>query len=234
MVKVGTRRRQAVPAQDHLGRPTVIRPLKISLTLAAAAVLALGLAAAPAAAKRPAKKPACWKVLINDWYDGTVNGKYALRCYREALQHLKGETYALGYTSAYDDINRAYQQRRAELAGRATGPGKSGGDDASVAPAGRLGGGSSGTGAVPPNAASPDRWYPSAQPVRKTNGEGPVQSLINNLGPDDATSIPIPLIVLAGIAVLLMAAGAASLFAKRAQGRRVAAPVRPAPPARSR
>jgi hypothetical protein len=217
-----------------LGYPFVIRPPKIFLTLAVISVVVLGLAASPAMAKKPAKKPACWKVLVNDWYDGTVDGKYGLHCYREALRHLKTETYALGYTSAYDDINRAYQQRRAELAGRDVGPYKSGGDDAMVLPTGRPGGGGSGPGSIFPHGVGHDRWYPPpGQPVRKTtDGEGPVQDLINKLGPDEATSIPIPLIILAGIAVLLMAAGGVSLIARRAQGRRATVPVRPAPPTR--
>jgi hypothetical protein len=214
----------------------VIRPPKIFLALAAAAVVVLGVAASPALAKKPANRAACWKVLVNDWYDGTVDGKYALRCYRDALRHLKGETYALGYTSAYDDISRAYQQRRAELAGRNVGPYKSGGDDSTISPAGRPRGGGSGPGAINPSGAGHDRWYPSdAEPIQKTGGDqGPVQDLIQNLGPDDATSIPIPLMILAGIAVLLMAAGAASLIARRAQGRRATVPVQPLPPARGR
>lgn len=213
----------------------MIRPLKIILVLAATGVLVLGLATSPAAAKKPAKKPACWKVLLNDWYDGTVDGTYALGCYRELLRRLKDDAYASSYTSAVDDINRAYQQRRAEiLSGRRAEPYRSAGsgDSDVVPPSGRPpSGGSSGTGAVPFNPVSPDRWYPSpAQPVQRTDGGGPVQDLIT-AGSDDATSIPIPLIILAGIAALLMAAGAASLIAKRAQRRRVTVPVQPAPPA---
>ena len=216
----------------------MIRPLKIFLVLAATAVLVLGLAVSPAAAKQPGKKPACWKVLLNDWYDGTVDGKYPLGCYRELLRHLKGDAYAESYTSAFEDINRAYHQRQAELAGRATGTGDSGGDSEVVPPTGPSGGGTSGRGvrrANPVSPLAPDRWFPaSTQPVQRTDREGPIQNVIQKLGPDDATSIPIPLIVLAGIAALLMAAGAASLIAKRAQRRRVTVPVRPAPPARGR
>jgi hypothetical protein len=218
-----------------LGYRFVIRPPKIFLTLAAISVVVLGLAASPAMAKKPAKKAACWKVLVNDWYDGTVDGKYALRCYRDALRHLKGETYAVGYTSAYDDITRAYQQRRAELAGRDVGPYKSGGDDSIVSSTGGPGPGGSGPGSNTPNFVAPDRWYPSAsEPVQRTDDQSPVKDLIQTLGPNDATSIPIPLMILAGIALLLMAAGAVSLVARRAQGRRATVPVQPAPPARGR
>jgi hypothetical protein len=218
--------------RSTLGYRFVIRPPKIFLTLAAISVVVLGLAASPAMAKKPAKKAACWKILVNDWYDGTVDGKYALRCYRDALRHLKGETYAVGYTSAYDDINRAYQQRRQEIAGRDVGPYQSRGDSI-VSPTGRPP-----TGRGPgsgPNFVAPDRWYPPAsEPVQRTDDQSPVGDLIQTLGPNDATSIPIPLMILAGIALLLMAAGAVSLIARRAQGRRATVPVQPAPPARGR
>src|SRR5437867_13164011 len=91
------------------------RPVKTLIVLAALAALALSATVSTAAARKPAgKKAACWKVLVNDWYDGTINGKYALHCYRDALKHLGSDTK--GYTSAYDDIKRALQQRIDELA----------------------------------------------------------------------------------------------------------------------
>ncbi len=49
---------------------------------------------------------------------------------------------------------------------------------------------------------------------------GPIQRVLGELGPDRADSIPIPLIILAGVALLLIAAGAASALVRRLNGRR--------------
>jgi len=263
------------------------RPLKTTIALTAVAAVGLALTVSPAAAR---SGPACWKVVINDWYDGKISGKYPLHCYRAALAHLGSDTK--GYTSAYDDINRALQQRIAEIAAAKkaktkttatksktkatktkatkTKPSKAappvaskndGGNSNSSAPA--AGSSPSGPkGGPPPPSSVPPRKHtrtdshasgnqnqtpakitpkpsrpvssqtPSSPPIkgRDVNGAGPVQSAIKKLGPSDATSIPIPLLVLAGLAALLMLVGTASLLAKRAQARRAAAvPVRSTP-----
>jgi hypothetical protein len=186
----------------------MIRLLKGLLTLGTAAAI-FGAASPPATA---AKEPACWKVLLNDWYDGTIDGSYSLRCYRDLLDRLQGDTFVQGYTSALDDINRAYQQRRSQLA---SGPAldqseKFGGDPATPR---RPGGGS----ATDTRLVGHDRWYPA---LRGGNDPAPRPSGFSTVLRDGATSIPIPLIVLAGIAVLLMAAGAATLIARRTQGKK--------------
>ena len=80
----------------------------VTLFLLAAVALTLGLGAgvAPASAKG---KPPCWKTLINDWYDGRIDGTYPIHCYREALQHLPTDVDT--YSSARDDIKQALQKR---------------------------------------------------------------------------------------------------------------------------
>ncbi len=55
----------------------------------------------------------------------------------------------------------------------------------------------------------------------RETGTGPVNDAIGSLGPKDATSVPIPLIVLAGVAFLLLAAGSVGFFARRMQSRKV-------------
>jgi len=63
-------------------------------------------------------------------------------------------------------------------------------------------------------------------------GREPSNSPITRaIGPSDATSVPIPLLVLAGVAVLLMLAGAAGFVSRRLQSRRVPLPARAIPPA---
>ena len=54
--------------------------------------------------------------------------------------------------------------------------------------------------------------------------------LAKAIGPDTADSIPVPLLVLGGLALLLMAAAAVSFFARRAQARRAASDPPPAGP----
>jgi hypothetical protein len=59
------------------------------------------------------------------------------------------------------------------------------------------------------------------RPSRSTAGHrGPIQRVLGELGPDKADSIPIPLVILGGVALLLIAAGAASVIVRRLNGRR--------------
>ena len=243
------------------------RPLKTTLFAAALALLALVATVSPAAAK---SKPACWKLVINDWFDGTIDGKYDVRCYREALGHLN--TDLEGYTSARDDIRRALNKRIAEIAAAKKAKSKKAAPTTRTTTDPDIGSNSSGPTSAPPNTSGPTSPPPAAgrapAPVRsngkgkkhgvnatttkptgpklvggspaptkttetpatspgRNQGQGPATKLINQLGPPDATSLPIPLLVLAGLAVLLMGTGAATLIAKRAQARRVATvPVR--------
>lgn len=52
------------------------------------------------------------------------------------------------------------------------------------------------------------------------HNSGPIQRVLGELGPDRADSIPIPLLILAGVAFLLIAAGATSVIVRRVHGRR--------------
>jgi hypothetical protein len=236
---------------------TRLFPTSIVLAALTAALLVVGVS--PASASDPSKGN-CGKLLINDWYDGTIDGSYPLHCYRDALKFIGRDLR--GYSSAYDDINQALQRRIAELAAakhhKATAPptttDRSQGGSIGAGPAG---------GGTPPRPSAPATSskksgrgkHPSGQgnqtkpttpkavgvaPApkpksaapqgRDTRGRGPAGQLVAALGPKDATSIPIPLIVLAGIALLLLAAGGAGLVARRAQARRVPVPARSAPP----
>ena len=86
----------------------------ILLSLVAIALVA-GVGVKPAAA---AHKPACWQVLLNDWYDGRIDGTYPIHCYRDALKHLPSDVDT--YSSAREDIQRALASARlaARRAGR--------------------------------------------------------------------------------------------------------------------
>jgi hypothetical protein len=159
---------------------------------------ALGLLlAGPAAATPP-----CWKTLINDWYDGRIDGTYAIPCYREAINHLPPDVDQ--YSSAADDIRRALAER---ISGKPNVVGPGGATGAS---------GASATGASGPSGPQPTDGRPK--------GKGGAIGDAINAGSHHADSVPIPLLVLAGIAGLLLLAGAAGLVNRRMQARRLPPP----------
>jgi len=167
------------------------------VTIVAAALFA---AAAHATPVQAATTP-CWKTLLNDWYDGRIDGTYDVRCYQEALKHLPADVQT--YSSAHEDILRALQsaiaQQRREghkvtastpIAPPKPTPGKNGTTTTTA----------SGIAGRPP-------------------GKG-LGGLASQLNPSSASSLPVPLLVLGGLAILLVAAGAAGLVAKRIQARK--------------
>jgi hypothetical protein len=179
----------------------VLKLLASIATLAAA--LALGIAAAPAAAS----STPCWKVVVSDWYaDGRIDNTYPLHCYQDALHHLPPDVKA--YADASDEIQRAMQaairDNREKLAAHDQTSGRPKRDPQAFAT------GSNGGGPDPPNGFL-SRW-------------------IDWLGPKNAGSVPLPLLVIASIAMLLLAAAAASFVARRIQSRRVVPAPAPVPP----
>jgi hypothetical protein len=179
--------------------------------LAALTVAALAVSAPSASAATP-----CWKQVLGDWFvDGRIDNTYPIACYTQAQQHL-GED-AKSYSGAPDDIHRALLAAiRQDRGGRG---GSSGGN---------LGGGGPITGGGGPITGGGERGggngTPSGTSTPATH-KGPIQRAIDWIGPSNAESIPLPLLILAGIAFLLLAAAAASFVARRIQARRL----RPAP-----
>jgi hypothetical protein len=55
----------------------------------------------------------------------------------------------------------------------------------------------------------------------KSGPQSPIKGIAKDIGPKNATSVPIPLIVLAAIAGLLLAAGSAGFIARRVRSRRI-------------
>jgi hypothetical protein len=165
-------------------------------------------AAAPAASQQATNK--CWQDVVNDWLHNQPNlkGTYAIPCYTQAIQHLNAYPDLKGYSSAADDIRRALF--------------------AVIHQEGRDGQG--GGGAPPPSPAGPNG-------PQSSGGTGaPHKSLWTRLtdrvAPGNAQSVPLPLIVLAGLALLLLLAAGATWFARRMQMRRVTPATAPARPRR--
>jgi hypothetical protein len=171
--------------------------LLLAALVGAAALLAgAGVASAAPAASFQATST-CWQQVINDWLDNNqVDRVYAIPCYTQAIQHLSQYPDVAGYSSAEDDI------RRAELAAIRLDRGNGGPPSLGGGPGGGGGGGSSGPGSG-------------------SGGGGFFNALGDRLGPGNAQSIPLPLIVLAGLALLLLLAAGATWLTRRLQSRRV-------------
>ncbi len=146
----------------------------------------------------------CWKTLLNDWYDGRIDKTYPAACYRDAIKHLPPDVEV--YSNAKDDLKRALQN---VLAGKPPNNGIGGGSTGGGTATGTGGG----TGAGDTTGNTTDTIG------RDTDSGGPVPNAIKDVGPSSADSVPIPLLVLGGLALLLIAAGAAGVVAKRLQGR---------------
>ena len=189
----------------HASRPRIAHVAALI-----ALVVLTALAGSPGATA--ASSLSCAEQIVDDWYgDGRVDKIYPLKCYQAAIRSLPVDV--LDYSRAEEDILRALQFARAGEPD----PGPTGGaepndnepgDETTPTPGGGGGGGTSG-----PN----DPGEPG--------GGGEAAENVDTSGP---SSVPIPLIVLGGLALLLLAAGAIGYLSRRAQGRRPGGPPGPA------
>jgi hypothetical protein len=154
----------------------------------------LGTAAAPA---RAAGIP-CWKALINDWYDGRIDDIYEQHCYTEAIRHLPRDVET--YSEAKGDIQRArlaaIREDKEPTYDESSGAGGTPVPPSDDGDSGDDGGGSSGV----------------------------ITRAIEWLGPSNADAVPLPLLILAGVAFLLLAAAGGSFLSRRVQARRLPPP----------
>jgi hypothetical protein len=181
----------------------------LTITLAALAALAAGVSPAAAKSSKSSGTP-CWKLVVNDWFDnGRIDGTYPIACYTQAIQHIPED--ARVYSSAPDDIRRAMLAAiREEGSGGGHGGLGHSGSDVVIGPNGNISGPGS------------------------TGGTGTLhrsffERVADSVGPSNASSIPLPLLVLGGVAILLLLAAAMSWLARRMQARRVQVAPAPAP-----
>jgi hypothetical protein len=156
-------------------------------------VLALtGVLALSAPAPALAQK-SCLDRILEDWYpDERIDGSYSRACYRAAERDLPQDLR--DYSDLPGEIQRAMlRDLRDERVDT--------GDDT--------------------------RRIQSSGPVdARNNGGGggrdggPIDNLLEAAGPSSADSAPIPLLVLAGLALLLIAAGAAGVLTRKLSARR--------------
>ena len=156
--------------------------------------LALMVGAKPAAAETP-----CWKQVVQDWFeDSRIDRTYPRQCYSDALKNVPNDVK--DYSSFEEDIKSALQ--RASRANRS------------------LSGRGNGASTQPEKPTQPQRRIGSADQPRPEY----LKEAFDKLGPRKADSMPIPLIIMAGLALLLVAAGAGGLITRRFRARRATGP----------
>jgi hypothetical protein len=157
------------------------------LLVAASAFVALTLSA-PAGA---AAATTCGDKVLADWFDnGRIDRLYPLHCYEDAIDAIPDDLR--DYADAEDVISRALQSAlRGDLApgGRDPTPGN---DDPSAGPSGPSG---------DPN-----------DPTDPGTGPGSEASGVDTSGP---SSVPIPLVILGGMSLALLAAGGLGYLSRR-------------------
>jgi hypothetical protein len=175
----------------------------LALPLAAALTASVAVLAAPGTASA-AKASSCAKAVIADWFDnGRVDRVYPQRCYREAIKILPVDVR--DYSSAREDILRALLYARQ---GKPD-PGDQGDNGQ------QNGGGAPSDPNTPGGEGNPPTTVPDGEDPTKGGGEEPPATL-DTAGP---SAVPVPLIVLAAIAALLLALGAAGYVSRRSGAR---------------
>jgi hypothetical protein len=175
------------------------------------AAVSLLLVSAPAAAAS-----ACWQTVINDWADNSrVDGRYPIHCYRDALRNLPEDMKA--YSTAPDDIERAMREEIRRQAQEAAAEES----DSEAAPAPTTSGGS-GTQPKPKNAKKQQTETDALPYLGDLEGsrpssedDGVFAQALDEIGPSNSSSFPLPLLVLGGITGLLLIAGGLGYLVKR-------------------
>ena len=141
----------------------------------------------------------CARELVNDyWADNRVDKTYPISCYREAMESFPPDVQQ--YSDAEDDLRRALLAAIREQRDSGTATWEEPGEDEPV-----------------PAAATDDG---------DASG-GFFTEVLEKLGPKNADSIPVPLLVLGSLALILMGAAGVSYATRYYQAHRA----QPAPPA---
>ena len=145
----------------------------------------------------------CRNKVFNDWYaDGKIASTYAHGCYADALKHIPPDAQI--YSSLADDIRSAMRAASRREAGKSV-PAQVG--QGFTAASGKTVLGTSHT---------------EVAPSTPQDGRGPAPQAVGAPVADTSSgsSIPLPILILGGLALLLAAAGAVGSGVKYARGRR--------------
>jgi hypothetical protein len=140
-----------------------------------------------------AKTKPCWERVIDDWLDnGTIDRQYKPACLQQALKNVPEDLR--DYSNLPDAISAALQDA---LRGN------------------KPGGGGTGNGNAGPGGPAGDDRRLQGVPDRSY-----YRRAIDNLGTTSADSLPIPLLVLAGVGTALLLSAGGLVAAKRIRARR--------------
>jgi hypothetical protein len=182
--------------------------LLVLLLLVTGAALLLS---APALAKKPVS---CGQQVINDWEDGQIDKSYPERCYRQALELVPAD--AQQYSSLPTDIERALQS----LTSNGIVPGHQVGNPFGSKYQAALVFARSISRLAQPYNHRDEVALPKSDATPL--GSGPF-CIIAGCG-GSAKGLPVPLLILGGLAFLLLAAGTAGMVVRRMQERRLPPP----------
>ena len=204
--------------------------------LVAAAVAAF--AASAAVPSHAAPRKCTPQMVYADWYDGQLETAWPIACLRAALRNAPDDVVTYG--DLPQDLQlalaRAIRAKRQNDRPRAGGSPRGGGTGGQSAPSsgggtsssGTSGPASSGSRSGPETPTSLPRIEERPRPAAErrlasdpNKQENLFEKAANKLGPGTAESVPLPLILLAGLALILLATAAASVVARRVQARRV-------------
>jgi hypothetical protein len=193
--------------------PTRTRVLRVVLMCClVSAAVPLG---AHAAGRATTAAP-CWKRLLNDWYDGTINNRYPIPCYQQAISHLPPDLRIYG--SARDDILAA---KAAALQNENAPPEKNNPNTTSTKGA-ATSTTTTTTEAVTKNGKTTTTTTVLVVPVQTTTPpkkSGGIGGALDKLNPGNPDSFPLPLLILGALAILLVIAGGAGMLWQRSHPR---------------
>lgn len=184
-------------------------PFRPAFALSAVLLVLVGLITATTAPGRAAAtaKP-CWQRVLDDWLDnGTIDGKYSASCYQAALTHVPQDL------RDYSDIDAAISVALQDTLRRAGSNGAGGAHQSS--------GGSATSSGSTTNANSRKTAYGTTRTLQALPRRSIYRRAVDELGGTQANSLPIPLLVLAGLgsALLLLAIALAARGRVRGRGR---------------
>jgi hypothetical protein len=182
-------------------------------------LLALAAAAAFGPARAGAATP-CRDKIFNEWYhNGKVASTYPLACYRDALKHVP--TQDAVYTSLSDDIRLALQAAIDRSHGQQV-PKEIGNSGTRLTSSGKPANTSNSTSPPTSSSTKPSKEPTGTAPTSPDPGEMTTTTTPTSTTPVVAAAatsssggLPLPVLVLGGVALVLVASGAIGLGVRR-------------------